>query len=337
MTAPANLLVELGWTAFFGDQLVPGDADPVRVMAVHRGKIAVAGPVFDGFVRPSVAQAETEEDQPAVGDWALLDPETLQMTRILRRANLFKRLAPGHARKVQLIAANIDTVFIAASCNEDFNLARIERYLVLAREIGVHPVLVLTKADLTATADRYADAARGLQAGLDVAVVNGRDAQSVAPLQRWCTAGQTVAVLGSSGVGKSTLINTLLGSDDIATQAVRSADGKGRHTTTVRQMHRMAGGGWLVDTPGMRELQLTDATAGLAHVFENIHQIGAGCRFSDCSHSVEPGCAVRDALADGTLDAAQFARWQKLTAEEAENTTSLAQRRGRGGPPTSRR
>ena len=158
-----------------------------------------------------------------------------------------------------MIAANVDTLFIVASCNQDFSVARLERYLVLAREVGVNPVVVLTKTDLTDTPDAFAAAARAIEPGLRVETVNGRDPASVACLATWCGRGETVALLGSSGVGKSTLVNTLRGSDGIATQAIRAADGTGRHTTTVREMHRLDSGGWLLDTPGMRELQLSDA------------------------------------------------------------------------------
>lgn len=330
MTAIDTTLADLGWTSIFSSQLTAAESAglrPVRVMAVHRGQIAVAGAASAHLITPYLPNAEAEEDHPAVGDWLLIDPATLQPVRLLRRANLFKRRAAGSGRKLQLIAANVDTLFIVAACNEDFNLARIERYLVLTREVGVHPVVVLTKADLAADPHAFADAARHLQPGLDVEVVNARDPESTAALAAWCGIGRTVALLGSSGVGKSTLINTLRGSTSIATQDVRRGDGKGRHTTTVREMHRLPQGGWLLDTPGMRELQMAEAAAGLTEVFGDILSVAQHCKFSDCAHRAEPECAIQAALHAGTLDRVRFERWRKLTAEDAAKDVDRAERR----------
>ncbi len=330
MTAADPRLAALGWRPFFAEQLTPGEAaaaQPVRVMAIHRGKIAIAGADGDALVAPDLPRSDDAEDQPAAGDWLLLDRATHKPRRLLRRASLFKRRAPGSGRRLQLIAANVDTLFVVAACHQDFNLARIERYLVLAREVAVRPVVVLTKADLVESPHRLADAARGLQPGLAVAVVDARDAAGVAALAGWCGPGQTVALLGSSGVGKSTLINTLRGSDRLATQPVRGGDGKGRHTTTAREMHRLEGGGWLLDTPGMRELQLSDAAAGLDELFDDVVALARDCRFSNCGHRGEPDCAVQAALRAGTLDPARLARWRKLGAEDALNSRSLAERR----------
>lgn len=325
-------LAELGWRPSFDAQISDEERSscaPVRVMAVHRGKIAVAGEHLEQLIPPHIPDADSEECHPAVGDWLMIDRETLQPKRILPRANLFKRRAAGHARRLQLIAANVDTLFIVASCNQDFNVARLERYLVLAREVGVHPVIILTKADLTDTPDAFAQAARALQPDLQVETVNARDAGSVARLATWCGLGETVALLGSSGVGKSTLVNTLRGSDTIATQAVREDDGKGRHTTTVREMHRLDEGGWLLDTPGMRELQLSDAATGLAEVFDDIMMLAQRCKFTNCTHEVEPGCMVRAAIAEGSLATIRLDRWRKLAAEDGSNTASLKDRRAR--------
>ncbi|WP_260598086.1 ribosome small subunit-dependent GTPase A [Sphingomonas endolithica] len=332
MTATAETLEELGWRAHFGAQVSveeAGRVDPVRVMAVHRGQIAVAGAGSDRLVSPYIAGALPSDDHPTIGDWLLVDRDTLQPIRVLARMNLFKRRAPADPRREQMIAANVDTVFIVASCNQDFSVARLERYVVLAREVGVQAVVVLTKTDLTDTPETFAAAARAIEPDLRVETVDGRDAADVARLARWCGVGRTVAFLGSSGVGKSTLVNTLRGSDSIATQAIRPKDDTGRHTTTVRAMHRLAGGGWLLDLPGMRELQLADAASGIAEVFDDFAAAAEECRFSDCSHGVEPGCAVQAAIAAGTLTEARFERWRKLAAGERDNAARSAKRRSR--------
>lgn len=273
------------------------------------------------------------EDRPTVGDWLLIDRDDRKLVRILERASLFKRPAPADDRRIQLIAANVDTLFVVTSCDQDFNIARIERYLVLAREVGVRPVVVLTKMDRSPDPGRFAEAAGALQERLLVELVNARDPDSVARLSRYCGVGETVALVGSSGVGKSTLVNTLKGSDNIATQAVRESDGKGLHTTTVRQMHRLGfgpeGGGWLVDTPGMREIQMSEVTSGVAEVFDDLVTITLGCRFTNCSHGDEPGCALRASIAEGRVEPARVARWRKLADEDVVNTGSARFRRAR--------
>ncbi|WP_236547945.1 ribosome small subunit-dependent GTPase A [Sphingomonas sp. AX6] len=296
-------------------------------MAVHRGEIAVACAGSHHSITPYIPGALPSDDHPTVGDWVLIDEGTLLPTRVLRRRNLFKRRAPGDPRKEQMITANIDTVFIVASCNQDFSVARLERYLVLAREVGVNAVVVLTKTDLTDTPDVFAAAVRAIEPGLHVETVDGRDPESVAHLAKWCGKGKTVALMGSSGVGKSTLVNTMRSSDSIATQEVRTSDDTGRHTTTVRQMHRLDRGGWLLDMPGMRELQLPDATTGISEVFDDFILAAQRCRFSDCAHGVEPGCAVQAALADGTLTSERFDRWRRLEAEGIVAPAYLGKRR----------
>jgi ribosome biogenesis GTPase len=332
MISTDETLEDLGWRAHFGEQLSPEEAQryrPVRVMAVHRGMIDVAGAGSRESLVPYIPGAGPDDDHPTVGDWLLIDDDTRQPLRVLHRLNLFERRSPGDPRRAQMIAANVDTLFIVASCNQDFSVARLERYLVLAREVGVTPVVVLTKTDLTDTPDAFAAATRAIEPGLRVETVDGRNPASVAHLSAWCGRGRTVAILGSSGVGKSTLVNSLRGSESIATQAIRAGDDTGRHTTTVRAMHRLDGGGWLLDTPGMRELQLSNAAAGISEVFDDFTLTAQHCRFSDCAHGREPGCAVRAAIAEGSLTSARFDRWRRLAAEDKSNAAQRTVRRGR--------
>ena len=330
MTINLSELAEFGWNSHFTSQLEAEDFNemtPARVIAVHRNALQIAGPHMEASV-PPFSSHDGEEGAATVGDWLLLDAETARVTRMLDRKSLFKRRAAGTGRRLQLIAANVDTLFIVTSCNQDFNIARLERYLALAREAGVTPVIVLTKADLTDAPEDFERAAARLMPALSVETVDARDSESVKRLTAWCGRGETIAFVGSSGVGKSTLINTLTG-ETILMAGIREDDDKGRHTTTARMLHRLPAGGWLLDTPGMRELQLTDVQSGIEDVFSDIVEIARSCRFSDCRHEDEPGCAVNAAIENGTLDANRVYRWKKLLAEEAHNTASLAERRAR--------
>lgn len=332
MTQPKQTLAEFGWNNFFNAQLDPEALGqfPVRVTAVHRGRLQAVAPGFDSTILPFRDRSGNEEEAATVGDWLMLDAESLRPLRLLRRTSLFKRRAAGTGRRLQLIGANVDTLFIVSSCNEDFNTARLERYLALALEAGATPVVVLTKADLADDPGVYMQQALRLKPGLVVEMLDARSAEGSARLAAWCGPGQTVALVGSSGVGKSTLVNTLSGTSLAATRAVREDDAKGRHTTTGRQLHRLPHGGWLLDTPGIRELQLTDAGSGIGEVFAQVVELAQQCRFNDCSHENEPGCAIQAALKRGDLEPERLKRWRKLAAEEAFNNETLAERRARG-------
>lgn len=315
-------LETLGWQAFFAQQT---DTDelaqtaPVRVVEVHRNGLHIVGDGLDETIPPLT--------DATIGDWLLFDPQRPQSSRVLHRISLIKRRAPGTDRQVQLIAANVDTALIVSSCNQDFNIARLERYISLAFEAGITPVIVLTKADLAASTEDFVQRAQMISDIVPVIALDARGAEPGEMLKDWCKPGQTIAFLGSSGVGKSTLTNALLGNQLISTQGIREDDAKGRHTTTHRQLHLVPGGCLVLDTPGMRELQLTDAASGIGVVFADITDVASGCRFKDCQHQSEPGCAVRDAIERGEIDAARLDRWRKLLAEDAFNSASLAQRR----------
>ncbi len=319
-----DALLALGWGPAFARQI---DAEtltatpPVRVMAVHRSKMQVQG---DGIATTLPLLPEV-----TVGDWLLLDRDIPHQSRLLERTSLIQRRAPGHDRRMQPIAANLDTVFVVTSCNADFNVARLERYLALAFEAGIEPVILLTKLDLVEDAGPWLDAARAISDRVPVLALDARGADPARVLSDWCKPGRTVAFLGSSGVGKSTLTNALIGTEALETQAIREDDARGRHTTTHRELHPVPGGCLVLDTPGMRELQMVDAAEGIADLFDDITRLAADCRFSDCRHDREPGCAVHAAIAAGQLEATRVARWLKLQAEDAFNSASLAERRGK--------
>lgn len=312
----------LGWQPFFAQQISVDDlirTPPVRVTQVHRNALHVLGDGVDLTI-PTLADA-------TVGDWLLFDADAPGSSRLLDRKSLIKRRAPGTDRNVQLIAANIDTVFIVSSCNDDFNVARLERYVALVFDADVTPVIVLTKADLVDDVAPYQLAAQAISDRVTVVTIDARHEEPRAKLAPWCKPGKTVAFIGSSGVGKSTLTNALAGRQSIETQPIREDDAKGRHTTTRRHLHVVPGGCMVLDTPGMRELQLADAASGIGDVFADLRDLSAQCRFNDCQHLTEPGCAVLAAIESGGVDAARLGRWRKLIAEETYNSASLAERK----------
>lgn len=320
--APVSPLAALGWQPFFAQQISVEqleDTPPLRVTEVHRNGLQARGADIDMHV-PHGPDA-------TVGDWILLNRELPSSSEVLDRKSLIKRRAPGKTLGVQLIAANLDTAFIVSSCNDDFNVARLERFIALAFEAELSPVIILTKTDKCDAPEDYIEQAKAISPLVPVVALNAKSGDPQIKLADWCKPGQTVAFLGSSGVGKSTLTNALAGDTAITTQAVREDDARGRHTTTRRNLYFLASGCAVLDTPGMRELQLTDAASGLAEMFSDLDALSAQCKFNDCKHTVEPGCAIQAAVASGDLDPARVARWQKLVAEDLHNSATLAERR----------
>ena len=325
MNLPSTLQ-KLGWQAFFQQQLSLQEFENTiiaRVTSHHRS----------GYELLTMQGPRNLHMSPAlppltIGDWLLLDKDG-NFIRNLVRKSVFKRKAAGSQHAEQLIAANVDTLIIVSSLNHDFNLNRIERYLTLAHEAGAEPLLVLTKVDLCADVDAFLQQVKQLDATLMVEVVNALDVSCSTILHHWCKAGNTLAVVGSSGVGKSTLINTITGSGGQKTAAIRADDSKGRHTTTARSMHFVPSGGVLIDTPGMRELQLTNCDDGLRLTFADIDSLAKQCRFNDCLHIAEPGCAIREAIARGEIAERRLINYQKLNAELMRNSATLQEKRAK--------
>lgn len=318
---PARDTWPTGWEAVIAKHPV---ARPARVTEQHRSGYVVAESIDDAQTAESLPDWQRPRCEPtsraAVGDWVLVEAEgdKLQIVALLPRISVIKRAAAGEHYKQQLIAANVDTAFVVTGLDADFNVRRIERYLLLLKGGGVEPVVVLTKQDIANDAPG-AVAALTMLAEQDIAVrsINAREADSVASLYPWLGAGKTVVLVGSSGAGKSTLTNTLLGRTKMKTAAVRESDARGRHTTTHRALIAMPQGACLIDTPGMRELKPTGEEQLDEAAFADIEALAAQCRFRDCRHENEPGCALREAVEGGDLDPARFANYLKLRDELA--------------------
>ena len=319
-----NRLIDYGWTERLAEAFA-GLAAPPRVPArvtleyTHIYRVVTT----DGETLARVAgrlrhQAQARADFPAVGDWVVLEPVAdgdARIHTVLPRFSRFSRRAAGDVTEEQVVAANIDLVFLIGGLDNDFNPRRIERYLVVARESGATPVVILNKADLVADPTSYVDAIREHAADVDVHAVSTHQPESLEILRQYLGRGRTAALLGSSGVGKSTIVNRLVGFDLLQTRDVRITDSRGRHTSTARQMVLLETGGVLIDTPGMRELQLWDSGESLGDVFADVAEFAGGCRFRDCTHRREPGCAVRAAADAGELPVDRLESYLKLASE----------------------
>lgn len=329
-TTPADI-AEPDWAALAASHSA---ARPARVIEQHRTGYVVAEAPGHALAVDSppewMRRRFPAQDRAAVGDWVLIVDGTPrpQIVALFPRRTAIKRAAAGEHYQQQLIAANIDTVFVVCGLDADFNPRRIERYLLLVRGGGAEPVVVLTKADKDGSdADASLAALSQLAAqGIVAVAVNAKDRDSVAALDRWLGPGRTAVLVGSSGAGKSTLTNTLLGTEKMKTGEVRESDARGRHTTTYRTLIPLPSGACLIDTPGMRELKPTGEEDLADGGFADIEALAGECRFRDCRHAKEPGCAVRAAIDDGALDAARFANYLKLRDEVAGAANQLAAR-----------
>lgn len=327
----SHSLHDLGLVPFFTQQLADIDLMQERlgrVSAVQRSKMTVLCESAEHVVELSSTLLQaTAVERPTVGDWVVLDTSLSKIEQVLERKSLFKRLGAGSHQEIQAIAANIDILFIVTSCNEEFKESRLERYLALCAEAGAMPVIVLTKADLSDDVDSYVRRARSTQAGIAVEITNTLDPATLDGIRSWIGKTTTVALVGSSGVGKSTLLNSLAGESLTATGGIREQDKKGRHTTTHRELHILPTGGLLIDVPGMRELKVADIEGSLGTVFDDIETLAKQCQFSDCQHDTEPGCAVQQAVEDNRLDGRRLLNYKKLLRENAVANASLAEKR----------
>ena len=329
-------LERLGWNDFFREQVASESPTPVlaRVVEEQRGAYRVAGE-FDGWAEVSGRfrhEAQATADFPAVGDWVCLAEglprqsdersgaaagERAVITRRLDRLSTISRKAAGRAVEEQVLAANVDTIFLVTALAEDLNPRRLERYLTVVRDAGAVPVVVLNKTDLSSDAERQAAEVRSRLPFVEVLAISAKTREGLEALTPYLSPTRTVALIGSSGVGKSTLVNRLLGHELLKTAAISEVDGKGRHTTTARHLIELPAGALLIDTPGMRELQPWVDEEAVSETFEDISELAGGCRFTDCAHESEPGCAVLAAVEKGELSAERLEHFRHLGREVA--------------------
>ncbi len=331
----SSALFRVGWTAALAESFAPFATQgfvPGRVALEHTHIYRVITDAGEALARVSGRlrhRAATRVDFPAVGDWVAVQPPAhsgdSRIVAVLPRRSRFSRRAAGDPTEEQVVAANIDTVFLVAGLDGDFNPRRIERYLLVAVESGASPVVVLNKADVVENADAMSEIVRTSVGDVPVHVVSCRIPGGVDVLRQYLGSGQTAALLGSSGVGKSTIVNRLVGHELLKTETVRESDSRGRHTSTARQMIVLPESGVLIDTPGMRELQLWDS-GDVGDAFGDIESLANSCRFRDCRHREEPGCAVVEAVASGILPAGRLDSYQKLQNEQAFHARQVDQR-----------
>jgi ribosome biogenesis GTPase len=317
-------LEDLGWGPFFQSQIADTTEElmPARVAEEQRAAyllLAERGALEATVTGRMMHDAAGREDFPAVGDWVLArklpGEERAVIHRTLERRTRLSRKVAGERVDEQIMAANVDAVFVVSSLNHDLNLRRIERYLTVVWESGATPVIVLNKSDLADDRQALLASVEGIAPGVDVHVTSAATGEGVQAITRYVTPGRTIAFIGSSGVGKSSLVNCLLAGEMQPVRELSFFD-KGRHTTTSRQMLAVPGGGLIIDTPGLRELALWDAEAGMSQAFSDVEDLARACAFSDCQHRSEPGCAVQDALAAGELDLGRLESYRKLQREQ---------------------
>ena len=320
-------LTQLGFNKFFEQQLTTLNRENKligRIMLEHKHSYRVA--TEEGELLATVSgnfahNAFARDHYPAVGDFVLVSKmpgeDRAIIHHLFERKSKFTRKMAGSQIDEQIVATNVDIVFLTMSLNADFNVRRLERYLVAAWDSGATPVIVLTKADLCDDVARYVSEVESVAFGVDIVVVSALDGSGLDAVKAYVREGKTIALLGSSGAGKSTLVNALANSELMKVSDIREDDAKGRHTTTHRELIVLQDGGCIIDTPGMRELQLWDQDGSLTTAFSDIEKYAANCRYRDCTHKKEPGCAVNEAIRNGELDASRLTSFNKLQRELA--------------------
>ncbi|MDQ0201209.1 ribosome small subunit-dependent GTPase A [Neobacillus ginsengisoli] len=326
-------LKQLGWKEAFGE--LKENTIVARVISeqrqfykLHDGIHELIGEVSGKFQ----FQANVKSDYPSVGDWVIIEPLKNEnkaiIQKVLPRISQFSRQSAGDKTEEQIVAANIDFVFLVMALNNDFNIRRLERYLLVAYDSGASPIIVLTKKDLCNDLSAKIAAVEEIAFGVPIFTVNSTNGEGIEDIKNIVSEGKTVSLLGSSGVGKSTLLNALLGEMKQLTQGVREGDDRGKHTTTHRELFFLPNGGMVIDTPGMRELQLWGGEEHISSTFSDVDELAKFCKFSDCTHESEPGCAVNLALQNGELDQVRLTSYRKLKRElayvERKQDASLA-------------